>query len=98
MPSHNYTYSFEPNYNWSGVYAQAKEIFEYFDGFSKKHSLGRYIKTSHAVVAAEWDDNSGKWKVQVQDEQTGVVVNDECDILINATGILSVYRSSLIIP
>lgn len=88
VPSHNYTYSFEPNYNWSGVYAKAAEIYEYFDNFAKKHALGRFIKTSHAVVAAEWDEYAGKWNVKVKNEQTGGIIDDSCDILINATGIL----------
>ena len=38
VPSHNYTWSFEPKQDWSAVYAGSGEIFDYFNTFAV-HSL-----------------------------------------------------------
>lgn len=39
------------------------------------------------MVGATWDGKA--WKVQVEEVQTGRLVDAECDILINANGILN---------
>ncbi|KAL4939223.1 hypothetical protein BDV06DRAFT_225194, partial [Aspergillus oleicola] len=33
VPAHNYTYSFEPKWDWSANYAGSEEIFKYFSDF-----------------------------------------------------------------
>lgn len=63
VPSHNYVWSFEPKYDWTGVYAKAPEIYKYFDDFAKKYHLHQYIKTNHKTVGAQWDESAGKWYV-----------------------------------
>jgi cation diffusion facilitator CzcD-associated flavoprotein CzcO len=40
------------------------------------------------VLAADWMDKQGVWKLLVEDG-IGGTMNAECDIFINATGILS---------
>ncbi|CAG9943089.1 unnamed protein product [Clonostachys rosea f. rosea IK726] len=92
VPSHNYTWSFEPKLDWSAVYPPAREIFEYFDGFANKYGLKQFIRTSHQVVGAYWNDTRGGYDVKVKDVATGNIVDDECDILINASGILNNWR------
>lgn len=92
MPSHNYTWSFEPKPDWSGVYATSKEIFNYFDGFSRKHGLRQYCKVRHRVSGAAWNNSKGGWDVEVTDVATGQSFSDYCDILINAGGILNDWR------
>ncbi|KAK1767240.1 putative sterigmatocystin biosynthesis monooxygenase stcW [Phialemonium atrogriseum] len=92
VPSHNYTWSFEPKLDWSAVYPPAKEIFEYFDGFAKKYNLGQYVKTEHEVIGAYWDHKNGGYDVKVRDVSSGTVVNDHCDILVNASGILNNWQ------
>ncbi len=70
------------------VYSTAPEIFKYFNDFAKKYGLEKYIKTEHAVSHAEWDERAAKWNVKVKDARTGSIIDDQCDILINATGTL----------
>ena len=41
---------------------------------------------------AEWDNESGQWRVQVRDLATGTTIEDRCDILINAAGVLNQWR------
>lgn len=37
IPAPMYTYSFDPNPNWSHYYAYGSEIQQYFEGFAKRH-------------------------------------------------------------
>ncbi|KAK5689222.1 hypothetical protein LTR17_026424 [Elasticomyces elasticus] len=92
VPSHNYTWSFEPKLDWSAVYAGSGEIFEYFNNFAQKYRLGKYVKTRHQVTASTWDEGDSRWHVTIKDLQTGNDVHDTCDILINASGILNNWR------
>lgn len=92
VPSHNYTWSFEPKHDWSGVYASSKEIFAYFKAFAEKYRLGEYIRTEHQVVGANWRKEKGGYDVKVKNLKTGQEISDSCDILINAGGVLNNWR------
>jgi cation diffusion facilitator CzcD-associated flavoprotein CzcO len=92
VPSHNYTWSFEPKLDWSGVYAGSREIYEYFDSFANKYNLKSYIKREHQVIGAYWNDATGGYDVKVQDLKGGKQFSHHCDILVNASGILNNWR------
>ncbi|RDL40439.1 Monooxygenase [Venustampulla echinocandica] len=89
VPAHNYTYSFEPKHDWSSLYASSSEIKTYFEGFSSKYQLGKYIKCCHEVQHSKWLESTGQWTVDVADLENGEIIHDQCDILINATGYLN---------
>ncbi|KAF2867687.1 hypothetical protein BDV95DRAFT_502350 [Massariosphaeria phaeospora] len=89
--AHNYTYSWEPKPDWPRVYATAEEIRGYFGDFARKYELYRYCKLSHRVLAADWKDSEGVWKIKVQDNNAQTM-EEEADIFINATGILSTCK------
>ncbi|KAH7032597.1 uncharacterized protein B0I36DRAFT_240445 [Microdochium trichocladiopsis] len=92
VPSHNYTWSFEPKTDWKATYPPAQQIFEYFNDFATKYNLFRYIKLQHQVVGAYWNNDKGGYDVQVKDLASGKIVNDHCDILVNAGGILNNWK------
>lgn len=92
VPSHNYTWSFEPKTDWSGTYASSKEIFNYFDTFARKYGLRQYCRTQHEVVSASWNVERHGYEVRVRDLNSGHEWDDSCDILINAGGILNSWR------
>ncbi|EFX00491.1 flavin-binding monooxygenase [Grosmannia clavigera kw1407] len=92
VPSHNYTWSFEPKTDWSANYAASKEIFAYFKDFSAKHGLEKYVRLRHQVVGARWDDDEAMWHVQIDDLAHGTRVERTAQILINAGGILNAWR------
>lgn len=92
VPSHNYTWSFEPKLDWSGTYASSKEIFDYFDNFARKYCLNHYCRMRHQVVGATWNSRTNGYDVKVQDLSTGDQFDDYCDILINAGGVLNSWR------
>ncbi|TVY21170.1 putative sterigmatocystin biosynthesis monooxygenase [Lachnellula arida] len=92
VPSHCYTWSFEPKTDWSANYATSKEIFKYFNDFSKRHGLEKYIALQHEVVGATWDEETAQWQVQVKDLQSGIVSSASAHVLINAGGILNAWK------
>jgi cation diffusion facilitator CzcD-associated flavoprotein CzcO len=92
VPAHNYTWSFEPKLDWSAVYAGSREIFNYFDSFARKHSLHRFVKTRHQVVGATWNNQKNGYDIKATNLRDGSIVEDHCDILINASGILNNWR------
>ena len=81
VPAHMYTYSFEPNPEWSKRYAEGAEIQEYFEKVGRKYAVTERIRFNEAVTAARYD--SGKWHVETSKGDKLVA-----DFLINATGIL----------
>jgi cation diffusion facilitator CzcD-associated flavoprotein CzcO len=58
-PAHVYTYSFEPNPDWSSFYASAAEIRAYFEKFAEKHNLMPFVKLNSKVLSAIWDEDKG---------------------------------------
>jgi cation diffusion facilitator CzcD-associated flavoprotein CzcO len=92
VPAHNYTFSWEPKLDWSAVYAGSGEIRKYFNDFADKYTLNKFIKLNHEVVGARWDNKHSRWEVQIRDAIANEVINDSCDILINASGILNAWR------
>jgi cation diffusion facilitator CzcD-associated flavoprotein CzcO len=57
-----------------------------------QYNLGQYCRTSHKVVGARWHDEKACWQLDVEDLTSQRVFHDECDILINASGILNHWR------
>jgi len=92
VAAHTYTWSFEPNKNWSSVYAGAPEIYQYFKDFAKKYDLEKYAKFSHRVSKAAWNAEKGGWDVEVTNLKDGTVIQDYCDMLVNAGGLLNTWR------
>jgi cation diffusion facilitator CzcD-associated flavoprotein CzcO len=73
---------------WSHFYASAEEIFDYFKGVVTQYDLGKYIRLSHTVAAANWEESKGQWRVTVR-KADGEQFEDWADVFINATGFLS---------
>ncbi|KAH8897881.1 FAD/NAD(P)-binding domain-containing protein [Thozetella sp. PMI_491] len=88
IPAHNYSYSFCPNPNWPGYYATAEQIHGYMKDVERKYDCSKYIKCRHAIQSAIWNEQKGKWDLKVKDLD-GVVFIDECDVFINAGGVLN---------
>ncbi|MEE4243938.1 MAG: NAD(P)/FAD-dependent oxidoreductase [Kangiellaceae bacterium] len=80
VPSHMYTYSFEPNPEWSSFFAGGDEIQKYFERVVKKYDVASHIRFNEAAVDAVYE--RGKWHVTSSKDKYVV------DFLIGATGIL----------
>lgn len=81
VPSHAYTYSFEPNPDWSNLFPRGAEIFQYFDRVYRKHKVDSCARFNETVTSCIYGD--GQWTVQTSKGNTYVA-----DLLFSATGIL----------
>jgi cation diffusion facilitator CzcD-associated flavoprotein CzcO len=66
-------------------YATRPEIWDYMKATAKKWELEQYVRYHTKVTDAVWADEAGKWNLKL--EFDGRVLHDECDVLVNATGI-----------
>jgi len=92
VPAHTYTWSFEPNPSWSSTYAGSAEIQQYFERFANKYDLSKYCKVNHKVTKAAWQEKEGKWALEILDIKGASTIHDDCDILINASGVLNAWK------
>lgn len=63
IPSHNYTFTFDPNPNWSHFFAYGPEIQAYFEGFAERHGSKKYMKLNTKVIECRWCENEGIWEM-----------------------------------
>lgn len=89
-PAHVYTYSFEPNPNWSTFYAYSPEIREYFVNFANKHNLMPNVRLNSRITSVIWDDQKGIYSVKIR--ANGQEVQDWCHVFINGTGYLNDWK------
>jgi cation diffusion facilitator CzcD-associated flavoprotein CzcO len=94
--SHNYSFSFCPKPDWPGYYATSEQIHGYMKDVSRKYECDKYIKCNHTVQSAIWNETKGKWELKIKNRE-GVVFTDECDVFVNAGGILKYVVMSLYI-
>jgi cation diffusion facilitator CzcD-associated flavoprotein CzcO len=81
VPSHSYTYSFEPNPDWSRFLPPGAEVQDYFERTAKKYKIDEMIRFNEEIVRCEF--RHGRWHL---DTKSGL--HDEADIVIAATGVL----------
>ncbi|KAJ4499439.1 FAD/NAD-P-binding domain-containing protein [Lentinula lateritia] len=91
IPSVNYQMSWCPNPKWSEYYSTAVEIHKYYKDLVEKFGLRKYMRLSHEVVRAEWAENINRWKLTIKDPD-GNCLQDECNVLINAGGVLNNWK------
>ncbi|KAK4939724.1 hypothetical protein LTR10_020008 [Elasticomyces elasticus] len=91
VPAHIYAFPFDPNPDWSKFYADGPEILEYMQKTVKQWNLDRDIQFSTRVVALDWLEDQGKWKIRVRKD--GQEERDELvDVLVSAQGFLSQWK------
>jgi cation diffusion facilitator CzcD-associated flavoprotein CzcO len=81
VPSHLYSFSFEPHYPWSCRYGHQPEILAYQREVARKYRLTRHIQFQREAVAADFDETRGLWVVRFSNGQTY-----EAEVLITAVG------------
>ncbi|ETS84129.1 hypothetical protein PFICI_02154 [Pestalotiopsis fici W106-1] len=93
IPSVNYQLSWAPSTKWSSFYSSASEILAYFQNIVDKYGLMRYIKLSHRVVGAFWNEEEKMWHVKIQrGDDPNDVIEDKAHVFINATGVLNKWK------
>jgi cation diffusion facilitator CzcD-associated flavoprotein CzcO len=88
VPSHLYSFSFDPHYPWSTAYGPQREILDYLQQLARKYQLVEHIRFGREVAGADFDDARGLWQIRFTD---GAVI--EAQILI--TGVGQLHRPAL---
>jgi cation diffusion facilitator CzcD-associated flavoprotein CzcO/acetyl esterase/lipase len=84
IPSHLYSFSFEPNPDWSRTYSPQPEILAYLERCVEKYGLDGNLRLGTEVERADFNAESGRWRVVTRDgDQT------EFDLLVSSCGQLS---------
>lgn len=65
--SHLYSYSFEPNPEWSRMFARQDEILAYTLYCVEKYGLREHIRFNHSVTGGTFDKESAKWHIHIKD-------------------------------
>jgi cation diffusion facilitator CzcD-associated flavoprotein CzcO len=81
VPSHLYSYSFEPNPDWSHRFSPGAEIQRYFEGVVERYGVAKHLRLGSEVTRAEFAD--GRWCLETKDGR-----RDAVDVVIAATGVL----------
>ena len=81
VPSHAYTYSFEPNPEWSRVLPPGAEIQQYFEGVFQKYGIADFSQFGTEITRAEWTGDV--WTLQ---DQHGKQYQGK--VVVAATGVL----------
>jgi cation diffusion facilitator CzcD-associated flavoprotein CzcO len=63
VPSHLYSYSFEPNPHWSRAYGGQAEILNYLEHVTDKYGLRSHLRFNQHVASAKFDEATGSWRV-----------------------------------
>ncbi|MFT4041993.1 MAG: NAD(P)/FAD-dependent oxidoreductase [Gordonia sp. (in: high G+C Gram-positive bacteria)] len=84
VPSPTFSFWFEPNPNWSKLYAPGPELKQYATDVAAKYDLGRHMRFNSTVLGARWDEDAARWHVSLAD---GATLSTQ--FLICATGFLS---------
>jgi cation diffusion facilitator CzcD-associated flavoprotein CzcO len=81
VPSHIYSYAFEPNPDWSHRFAPGAEIRAYFEGVARKYGVLPRIRFQEEVERLAFE--KGRWQLTFKSGR-----RDEADVVIAATGVL----------
>ncbi|TGN02888.1 flavin-containing monooxygenase [Leptospira dzoumogneensis] len=84
VPSHLYSFSFEPNPDWPRKYSAQPEILSYLKHCAEKYGILPHIRFGIEIKSADWDDTSRVWKIKTSQNETL-----EHDVFISAVGQLN---------
>lgn len=62
-PSAYYSFSFEVNQNWSGVYPTGQEYLDYLNHVVDRYDVRKNITFEARVSRLEWDETETRWKI-----------------------------------
>ena len=84
IPSHLYSFSFEPKHDWSRRYGSGDEILAYLEACTERYGVSSHLRLGTEVASAEFDEGGGRWMIRTTDGD-----RLEADVLVSATGQLS---------
>jgi cation diffusion facilitator CzcD-associated flavoprotein CzcO len=68
IPSLWYQLSFNPNPEWSRLFAPGPELYRYFQDTARRLGLYEHLQANSEVVQQKWDNKSRRWRLEVRDQ------------------------------
>ena len=84
IPSHLYSFSFEPKPDWSRPYGSQPEILAYLEHCAQKYGLLPHCRFGQGVRSARWDEARARWTLELD---AGERV--EADVVVSALGMFN---------
>ena len=84
VQSHLYSFSFEPNPDWTRMFARQPEIQAYLEKCADKYDLRRHIVFGASVQQARYDEHAATWTMTTADGR-----NYSANVLVSGMGGLS---------
>ncbi len=66
VQSHLYSYSFEPNPDWTHMFGRQPEIRDYLRRCVDRYDLTPHIRLATTVRRAEWQEGESAWRVRTE--------------------------------
>ena len=79
VPSHLYSFSFEPNSNWSHTFSPGAEIWQYTEHCADKYELRPHLRLGHELEETRFTD--GRWYLRFANGHSC-----QADVVISALG------------
>jgi cation diffusion facilitator CzcD-associated flavoprotein CzcO len=87
IPSHLYSFSFEPSNEWTRMYPGQQEIHDYLKRCVERYGLAPHIRVNTRFQEAAWDETAGVWRASTQN---GMRIHAR--VLVSGMGALHVPR------
>lgn len=81
VPSHVYSYSFEPNPDWSRFFSPAEEIQAYILRCVEKYGIRDHIEFGTEIADASFDERSASWTITTASGE-----RHEARVVVSCTG------------
>jgi len=84
IPAPLYSYSFELNPEWSGLYPPQPEILAYLEQCAEKYGVMPHCRLGDGVRRAAWLDDAARWSLELQSGESL-----EADVVVGAVGMFN---------
>lgn len=84
VPSHLYSFSFQPKPDWPRRFATQAQILGYLEDVAARHQLGPVLRLGTEVTSARWSDHRCTWRLTTTEGP-----DVEADVVVAACGQLS---------
>src|SRR3954453_19888305 len=81
VPSHLYSFSFEPKRDWSKRFSPREEIADYLENCARRYGLEPHLRLHTEVTRMAFDGATRRWRLELDHGTT-----DEADVVVTATG------------
>lgn len=88
LPSHFYSFSFEPNHAWPEYFAGRDAVLSYLRSVATKYGVMARVRFETEVVGAHYDEAEARWLVRTRDGSQGER-ELSANVLISAVGQLN---------